>query len=1080
MLNFIFGRACTGKTHTILERAANESSTRPVVLIVPEQFTFETERAIIRFPNAVSDNVKVLSFTRLFNELAELYGAGKAPYITDFEKVIFTDKALKASVDQLQVFGRLLKYSDFTKQVVTLIQDFKFAGKSADEILSAADAIGGSCGGKLRDLAVIMSAYESLISEKFIDPADCLTRLYELLIDVKYFEGKSVFFDSFTGFTGQQYKIIERILEQARDVTFAFNTSDPDKTDIGVFYNINNAIKKIKSLAASRAVKVASPTVLTESFYHTAALKRLESVLSDAKEKFASPDSEGIRLIRCGNQREEAAAAAQIIRQEVRAGGYRYRDFILVARNADSYKRFVDGQCAKNEVACFSDKSVPLRDTPPAVHINALFDTVLSFTSENILRFLKSGLQDLTEDEIFALENYVYIWDIKGSDWAVEWNMNPRGLEPDSGMTDEDRTTLEQLNRLRSGVYRRLNDFRTRFHGTPTDLGKVLFDFLEKGDCQKLLSALCDASEKEGDHYLASIVRQSWDDIMCILDSLVRVLDDRGIEQSEYIAAFRLATDSMKIANIPQMLDEVTFGSADRIRPSKPKIAVILGANQGVFPNVAVKKGLLAESDRQRLKEYDIFLNDDVVKGAVEEDFLVYSMLCCATDKVYVLYSDTTMSGTGLEPSAFVSRMTENFGDLTPEVFRYSATGAFRPQTARSAFGEIGGMRGDEYETVKRSLQGYDAYRDRLQFNENILKEADFSVSPDTVNALFGDNISISATKFDQFHACRLLYFLRYGLKTGRIARADLSAMQRGTITHYVLENLVKKYHKALGEISNEQISVEIDGLLKDYFDAIQGSEHLMTPRFLFLLSRVATSIKEVAYHMAEEFRQTDFEPAYCELIIDRDGDIPQVSLPIDGGSVFLNGKIDRVDLFQNRVRVVDYKTDSKIFDLPDILVGLNMQMLLYLYAVVNSGDMLVSSPRAAGILYVPVKSKLLKEPLAMNGLISDDEEVRLAMEKDNEGLFVPKYAEDSDQYITDDTFPLIFQKIEELMKEMGNAVKAGDFSADPIDGVSSNACHACDYEQICGKRYSKHRKVPSLTPQQVRNILEGSETFAF
>ena len=267
MLGFVIGRACSGKSNYIVRKAAEASLSKKTIIIVPEQFTFETERAVLHIDNYNSENIEVLSFTKLYSVVAALSGFGQLPVMSDSERLLLTDAAFKSSAEQLRIFDKYVNYSDFSVKIADIIRDFKFAAAKSEDIMSAAEEIGGSCGAKLHDIAVIMSVYDALISDKFIDSSDYLTRLFSVLGDFHYFDGKEVFFDSFTGFTGQQMKIIERILEQADDVTFSFCTDDTSNTDLNVFYNINKTARKIKEIAKSRNVKIGETLHLKENFY---------------------------------------------------------------------------------------------------------------------------------------------------------------------------------------------------------------------------------------------------------------------------------------------------------------------------------------------------------------------------------------------------------------------------------------------------------------------------------------------------------------------------------------------------------------------------------------------------------------------------------------------------------------------------------------------------------------------------------------------------------------------------------------------------------------------------------------------
>ncbi len=1073
MLKFMIGRACSGKTHKIIETVAEKSVDKKVVLIVPEQFSFESERAIIKYKNAVLDNISVLSFSRVFDFVAEASGIGASICVSEFEKMILIKKALIASSEQLGVFSRYVGRSEFVKNIHDTIRDLKFAGATIEDIVKAASSIGGTCGAKLKDIACVMSTYDALLNEKYIDPVDKLTKLNDILSAYEYFKDTDVFFDSFTGFTGQQYKVIEKILKQADNVTFSFCADNPEDTSPNVFYNTCFSVKKIKSLLPFKKKDDISVEILKESYYSNDSMRDLEKLMfSSAKDCMSMGN---INIVSCNNSREETLAACNIIRNEIKENGYRFKDFILVARNSDTYADNVLRQCEKHDIACYSDRKYPLAYTPLCAYVLGLIEAASNMNCEKVLNFLKIGLLDISDEEIFELENYIYIWDIDSSGWENDWDMSVKGLTADRDF-ESDKLRLSNINNTRKKVYEIISEFKKKFSGTPQNRAEAIYKHLTRYKIDKNLARYCESLSSDNELYLASVIKQSWDSFISVLDSIVRVLDKSAVSSTDFLDSLRIAMDSVNISNIPQMLDEVTFGSADRIRPSKPKISIILGCNQGVFPKIGKSVGLLASGDKEKLKKHDINLDDDAIKGAIEENFLVYSMLCCPVDKVYILYSEKDSSGCELTPSAFVARIKEAFSDLEIKKFSLSCDGDFYPSTKEVAFSEIGLADKRDYLNIKNSLKDYSDYYERLDSIETASKSMDFSLSQATADKLFGKEIRLSATYFDYFQRCSLFFLLRNGFSAKKLEKADLGVMQRGTITHYVLERIVEKYKSDLGKLSPVQISTEVDMLIHEYFCMVKGSEKLMTARFSYLLNKIAEATKLIVSHLVSEFAQSDFVPAFCELSIGNDGDIPAIKYDLFDGSVMsLGGKIDRVDTYKNFVRVVDYKTGKVTFKLSDTIAGLNMQMLLYLYAFVKNGQALVENPSPAGILYMPAKLPSKPADLRMNGIVLDDDEIRTAMEKDNKGRYIPKSNDDS-SFLDNNGFELVFKHIDNLVVEMGNSIKKGEFSADPVDSSTSEACKYCDYSGICRKSNLPHAKAEILTNSETVNILRGDE----
>ena len=56
------------------------------------------------------------------------------------------------------------------------------------------------------------------------------------------------------------------------------------------------------------------------------------------------------------------------------------------------------------------------------------------------------------------------------------------------------------------------------------------------------------------------------------------------------------------------------------------------------------------------------------------------------------------------------------------------------------------------------------------------------------------------------------------------------------------------------------------------------------------------------------------------------------INLP-DGNVVRVRGAIDRMDLFENQVALVDYKSGSSSISKTEIQIGRNFQIMVYVYA---------------------------------------------------------------------------------------------------------------------------------------------------
>lgn len=1056
MLQFILGRPASGKTYTVLKRIKELAAQKKYsVLIVPEQFTFETEKAVLKILGEEATLfVKVISFTRLYDEIGRNIGGIAGTFLRDSDKIVFMNKTLNAVAGDLKLWGKYKSSVSFAKTLLDTIGEFKINSVSSDDLRKTAEITdSASLRDKLLDLSKIYDAYDLLMGERFIDPADTLTRVFEALKNYEYFKGKTVFIDSFKGFTGQQYKIIERIISQADDIYVSL-TNDPDVCgEYCVYANIRKAILSIEYIAKSRAVKVSEPIVLKDSYYNSTALSTVERALAG---KISEQENLGEDVVICKTNTvyDEASFVASEIRKLVRNENYRFRDFVIIARDSEKYGSAVEKACKINGVNLFYDKKIPLLAFPLSSAAIAALESI-NFSTEAILKFHKTGLGTLNNDEISILENYTFIWNIKGKMWQNQWYMDTRGLTAEPDKDGKAALELKLINSLRERAIAPIISFKENFGATAKHKSFALVKLFEECKVNIKLNEMCANYSHINYTYYADAIKSSYDEFMKILDSLVMCFGEASISHKEYFDALNLALSLDSVGVIPQTLDEVIFGDADRIRPSRPKVAFILGANQGEFPQSIGNKGIFALNERRKLVDSGINISDSAVQSAIDEEYLVYSSVCCPSDKLYVVYSEVSLTGEKKEASAFIEQIKKA---VDCKILEYPSKLNI-PETEHSAFAEYcRTLKSDQITalTLKNAL--FDT-----KFSNNVnavgngkVKTEDI-LSSDTAKKLYGNDIYMSATKFDTFNRCHFSFFCQYGLKAEKQKTADFNVLQRGTIVHYCLEKIISKYKKGIADLEYEFLDELCDRYIEEYLSLVEGFENVRDAKTEFIITRISRSLKEVVRNISDEMRQSDFEPTHCELKIGKDGEIPAVSFPFDSGNIILSGSIDRVDQYNGYVRIIDYKTGTKAFKLPDILFGLNMQMLIYLYCVIRCKGL--SRLKPAGILYKTAKRDISDKGMAMNGLLPNDIGLLTAMEKENRGEFIPKIkinkdgslAKKNESFISYEDFDVIFDYIEKIMKNTGETISSGDIAVNPVNGLKAEACKYCEYSKVCG-----------------------------
>lgn len=1083
MLTFILGRPASGKTYTVINKIKELTGEhKKAVLIVPEQFTFESERAVL---SALGDkaalDVSVLSFSRLCDEIGDLKGGNAGKLLGDADKIIFMHRALKSVENELTLWGKYSGNVAFSTTMLDTIGEFKINAILPQDLRRIADEVNSpTLQSKLRDTALIYETYDMLTGERFIDPADRLTKLYRDLEDSDYFKNKTVFLDSFKGFTGQQFRIMERIFQKAEDVYISL-TDNPEQTkEYSIYENIRTAAQRINKIAKNHNIEISEPIILEKSLYKHENLCRLEELLAFGKAEKCENNG-AVNICYAATAFDEADFAARTIRRLVRTENYRYRDFVIISRDTDLYEEAVSSACQKNGVSCFYDKRMPLSELPFSVAAMSAIKA-LKLSSENILRFHKSTMGTLSHDEISELENYVYLWNIDSTAWLNNWEMDPRGFVTDENENEEDILKLDRINVLREKAIAPILKFRESFSGNAHNMAGAIVNLFEDCFVSNKLAEMSKRISSEALPFTEDILRQGYDMYMSILDSLVTSFADASIDTDSFKDALEIAVNTATIGIIPQCLDQVTFGSADRIRPSRPKIAFILGANQGIFPKTIGNSGVFNIIERKSLIENGLTIADNSVYSSIDEEYLVYCNLCCPSDKLYISTFAGGLSGEKSEAAAFLDNVKENLEcDIYYEP-QPILTEKNIPETADTAFSEFCRRLQNDTNTAKAISEAIETTEkaDKTRLVKALVSGEEKHISPKTAAKLYGNNLYMSATKLDTYSRCKFSYFCRYGLKAQKLQPADFDVLQRGTIVHYVLEKIVSDYGKGICNMQYSELDSLTDKYIDEYLDRVKGYRSVETARTKFLVSRVSRSLKEVVRHLADEFRQTDFNPTACELKIGFDG-IP-LEFPFSKGKVKISGSIDRMDEYSGYIRIIDYKTGSKSFKLPDILFGLNLQMLIYLYAVTRGRNL--PDEKAAGILYMPSRRDINDNGMAMNGLLLSDSEVVRAMDKQMEGEFVPKLklnkdgslSKSNNSFIANSEFSEIFDHIERIIRKTGDAILNGEIAVSPTDGRDSQACKYCDFAAVCSFEDGEPFKVPNMNNQAVFEALRGDE----
>ncbi len=1108
MLQFVIGSAGTGKTTYITQTAARlaRDGTQPLLLLVPEQASFDYEKRMLReLGPRDAQNVEVFSFSRLAETTL---GFHTHPPIDDAGRAVLMSIALESMGEKLNVYARYVKSLSVANELLRLSAEFKRCMLSPAAVQTLAAGM-EDCflKHKLTEIGLILETYDALVAERYTDETDALTRLADYLTENAVFRGRTVMLDAFSGFTAQEYAVIGRLLTQADAVYIALCTDSlhvQRNYDATAFAYVRRTAERIAHMARRYDVPIKAPIVVSDKPYRfrSSALSALERVIAEAAPTAFDAPAPEITVAYATDIYEECAFTAASVKRLLREQGFRCREIAVLFRDAQRYEAPMRAALRECGVPVFEDKRQPILTQPLISLVRGLCAAASAgFTTENLMQMLKTGLLDLDENETAALENYALLWNIHARGWRKPFEAHPDGLG--QAQTEESQARLAELNALRERLVQPLERFCAAVHDADgRRFAEEIYRFLTAHHADAHLLELAKRLQARGETALADEQERIWELLMELLELFARTLAHRPVSPARFAELLDVALRTRTLGTIPQGLDEVLVGDLDRTVTDSPRAVFVLGAQEGAFPRTPTSGGLLTLSERKTLREMQVELYDFGEVKVSEERFLVYKTLCCASEMLTVSTCAMSDDGSVQTGSEIVRTLRACFPQCTA-VQCAAQTALERVESETTAFKELcllSRKRDSVYPELRAHFNADDSFRTRLQALERIGNAGAFRIADSALSErLFGRNMFISASRVESYYKCPFAYFCKFGLLAKPRKAAQFDPAAQGTEIHFVLETLLRQHGRdGLLAMTREERQTQIDAILDAYLlEMLGGAEQ--TKRFLYLYNRLRKTMGEIVERLVMEFSVCDFEPVDFELKIDRDGDIsPYVTAVPGGGTVQIRGAVDRVDKLElngkTYIRIVDYKSGGKKFALADALGGLNLQMLLYLFAIWQNGADYYGAPIVpAGILYMPAKAAFEKlsrdlppeeaalakaKSMRMNGMLLDDSVVLLHMDNGESGCFIPVDSKHKGSLISLHRLSVLKSETEKLLCEMAQKLRSGKIEALPAqDSERHNACAYCDYRSVCGREDDMpQREIPAAGFADCLKILDEKE----
>ena len=1079
MLRIIYGMPGSGKTYRIYSEILSAlSSGKKVALLVPEQEVMEAERRIADRADAEGiycEHLNVVSFRRLANLAFRKYGGIEYQYLDDGGKLLIIWRIIEELSPVLKAY-RESRDRALCEMLLSVCAELKRYQVSPSILSGVSDALPDSpLKDKLSDITLIYTSYCAILKGEYSDPADDVERLADILKENDFLSDSLLYADSFNGFTTPELRVLEYCMNCC-DLTLSL--CRPEESGKTGYITVEKTERELTDIAGKHNIPVVKITDLysAELSYIPKEFQIIEDRLWDisyAPKEYTH--SERIKLTACRDRFSEAEYIAGSICGLIRNGA-RYRDIAIIGRGTETYDSILEAVFSRYDIPLFFSKRSALTSTALYRSVNYALEIIYGgFKTEDVMSYIKTGMCGIGISEIDALEKYTSLWGISGKRWTDEydWNMNPGGFN--DLLSDTDAALLENINVLRRKICEPLIKLKDSLknEGVLKEACAALYTFINENGCYEYIRT----SEDKSDITV-------YNTFVSLLDTVVNVGGDIPVNAKVLSSIIQMAAKYTDFGRIPQSFDCVVSGDASILRANGRPHIFLISCENGVFPRAVSDDSAFSDSEKNILRDNGIELSPDTSVKTDEEMFFFMRAACSASETLFATYVSAGGKNT---PSSGFTRLCELFPENTvrhyPEDFSLSE----RIQTLKTSMTSAYASIGTPLYSVMHSL--YDKYGETLPTMRIPISEPEVQISGSISKRLFGRNLNMTQYRIEDYAKCPFSYYCKYILKLTERKHSAFRSSDIGTYIHRILEKVISALFPNEGErISHSELELQdiTDRAIHDVLITAIGKESENSGRFGALLLRLRRTILIIIQNLLAEFENSSFSPAFFELKIgDADSHVTplQVELP-DGGTLSVYGTIDRVDTFKTEddvyIRVVDYKTGSRKHSLKNIALGLDMQMLLYLFAFWRSDNPALKKKLGisqygrilpAGVLYhnSRIEPKTTERPvsseealryaegsLIRSGILLNDENVLEAMETGLSGKYIPVTVKKEQLKIshgelkTLDEFGSLLNEVSDVLIRIGEALKSGDASAEPIKNPQLNPCRYCAMSYIC------------------------------
>ena len=569
------------------------------------------------------------------------------------------------------------------------------------------------------------------------------------------------------------------------------------------------------------------------------------------------------------------------------------------------------------------------------------------------------------------------------------------------------------------------------------------------------------------------------------------------MSRKEYLEILDAGFAELKVGVIPAVADRVVVGDITRTRLAHIRVLFFAGVNDGIVPARKERGSLLSDRDRDFLGEHHLELAPTAREESFQQRFYLYLMMTKPSKQLILSWCRTGADGKSRRPSFLIGELRTMFPNAAltdqetqadPEI--YSVAEAKQRLSAK-----LGKYRDGQLEQDEENAQFLELYRwfasskDNQETLRRFMDAAFFvyeqqGISHAVAKALYGEILSGSVTRLEQYAACAYSHFLRYGLELLERKRFELASSDIGTLFHESIDLCFRRvkekqydWHTMTNETRDMLVEECVAAVTENYGNTILGS----SARNRYLAQRVEQITKRTVWALQQQIKKGDFIPAGFEVSFSAADNLSAMKIALsESEALHLRGRIDRMDVCEDGgkvyVKIIDYKSGSTSFDLLALYYGLQLQLVVYMDAVTEMAQHYYPDKEVvpAGILYYNIADPLAEKKgqpdpekidaeilkkLRMNGLVNSELEVVRHLDRtiEKESDVIPVVLKDGEvqagrsSVANRERFARLSQFVHRKLKEAGQEILDGEIGVAPYKNGQRTACDYCPYHAVCG-----------------------------